>query len=561
MDAIKNEMSEFIIDHPESYCRFCYLNKDLQSIFPSNGEANLRIIVLLQDLVNITLTIDQDFPSAICNQCLLKLEEFETFRTKCRIFSEQIRAKRQQNMDRILSIVKNESIDSDCEERRQPLCFDESFAKTELELECVTEAFVKNEPYIENELSLSSSSPAPQTKNKIRKTGKSIIARMKKKSVTDLKRDKRKNEHKDYRCKICDQFFINKESINFHLKKHMDTVNLRCCYCSKTFSSTYALSQHAITSYILKSFPCQYCDIYFPTKEKLFAHEFYCDKDVPENESQADRNITKAEKCSLCPSKSFDTLHSLQAHMTLHEAKFNCEKCGVDLPSAVLLERHYERYHSQGAKLIASTVTCEPCQRTFIDASAYRSHHTRFHDDQQHSVSRKLDEDKPYECDNCQKRFWSINTIRYHVLVHRQYRDCNLCTESFRSKKELRDHKLFYHPVACEFCSRTFYSEMACRSHCNMIHGMVQVRQLARDTGRVCFSWRKISYKCATCELEYDKFQMLKNHYSKMHSKSKLMIKCTYCNKNSASRIGYVGHLIGNCGQTPKKLRTGSTKI
>ncbi|XP_058831987.1 uncharacterized protein LOC131690314 isoform X2 [Topomyia yanbarensis] len=103
-----NEILDCVIEQPESYCRFCYLDRDLKPIFPSSGEPNHRIIDLLRNLVNITLTVKQDFPSAICHQCLVKLEEFYAFQQKCQIISEKIRERRLQYEEKTLPVVKNE---------------------------------------------------------------------------------------------------------------------------------------------------------------------------------------------------------------------------------------------------------------------------------------------------------------------------------------------------------------------------------------------------------------------------------------------------------------------
>lgn len=358
-------------------------------------------------------------------------------------------------------------------------------------------------------------------------------------------------EQKDYRCRACLRFFTDKDSMNIHLRTHIDTLNVRCLHCSRSFDTLQGLMSHTIQNYILTSFACQHCDVLFKTKETLVAHELYCEKDKSKYQTIEQ---PKAFQCDQCP-KSYDSNPTLQKHKLLHNPKLVCDKCGTDFQYEFKLKNHYERYHLNGAEKLDSVVQCQLCERSFVDASAYRSHLTGFHQNEQIQQIRKLDEDKLYECDHCGKSFWSINTIRYHVLVHRQFRDCDQCSKSYRSRQELRDHKLFAHPVRCLFCPMTFFSKKSCRSHSTKKHGMVQIKLLAENS-TVKYEWRKLVFKCASCEQDYEFYRELKDHYGKMHSGAKPLIKCSYCEKRiSSSRIGYLSHVTGNCGQTPRKVK------
>ncbi|EAT45929.1 AAEL002830-PA, partial [Aedes aegypti] len=395
-------------------------------------------------------------------------------------------------------------------------------------------------------------------------------------------------EQKDYRCRACLRFFTDKDSMNIHLRTHIDTLNVRCLHCSRSFDTLQGLMSHTIQNYILTSFACQHCDVLFKTKEtlkdkskyqtieqpkafqcdqcpksydsnptlqkhkllhnpkllyecdhcgkrfwsintiryhvlvhrqfrdcdqcsksyrsrqelrdhKLFAHPvrclfcpmtFFSKKSCRSHSTKKHGMSPKPHQCELCP-KSFDSARRLYCHALLHEGKFACSKCGTNFHTPTNLKKHNDRYHSNGVDEITTIVKCEPCQRTFVDASAYRSHHTRIHQHETDQNARKLDEDKPFECDHCGKRFWSINTIRYHILVHRQYRDCDQCSESFRSVKELKKHKLTTHPEKCQFCPKKYFSKKACRSHSNKAHGMIQVKLLAKN-GTVTYQWRPL---------------------------------------------------------------------
>ncbi|XP_019554994.3 zinc finger protein 62 homolog [Aedes albopictus] len=539
---------------PESYCQFCYATEDLIPVFPvtaDNAPQQERIVDLVYQLVGIQLTDLDKFPSSICGGCLFKLEEFDHFRRKCLVYRDEIlRASPSWEVpSSAVLYLKSESME-----------------KSEASVNWSSDG---NEgPTLPNEEREPVNSKIPRfswqdkepPNSKIprfswAKTGRTGPLMQKLNKLRGVKNKKPKRnliEKKDYRCRACLRFFTDKDSINTHLRTHLDTVNVRCLNCSRGFDTVQGLMFHSMSEYILSSFTCQHCDVLFKSKEELVTHELYCELDHSKYETT---EAPKAHQCPQCP-KSYDKRHTLESHMLLHDPKLVCHECGTDFHSEYKLKNHYERYHSNGTAKLASVVKCQLCQRVFVDASAYRSHLTGFHQAEQSEQMRQLDDDdKLYECDHCGKRFWSINTIRYHVLVHRLYRDCDQCPEYFRSQQELRDHKLAAHPVKCPFCPKEFFAKKPCRSHATKKHGMVQIKLLAEDAG-VTYEWRKLVFKCASCEQDYEFYRELKDHYGKMHPGARVLIKCSYCEKHiSSSRIGYLSHVTGNCGQTPRKVK------
>ncbi|KXJ74187.1 hypothetical protein RP20_CCG014165 [Aedes albopictus] len=539
-------LKHFKIEVPEpplaesgSYCQFCYSAENLTPILPASNDSQRHIVALLDTLINVKLNMEK--PSAICKLCITKISEFDYFRSKCSIYSNAIEQSHYNEYQNASSeYIKSESVL-------------ETFERSN-----VIEQKEPNNDVVDipkkDSVRVSNTKPSSNNKPQFIKTGRTGPLMRKLNKLRGIKSNTSKkivSEHIDYRCRICLQFFIDKDSMSFHLRNHIDSHNVRCMNCSKTFYTLQGLMAHAMRSYILTTFSCQHCDVLFKTKEELFAHELYCEQDKSKYQTV---DIAKAYQCSKCP-KSYDSHLRLQAHLPLHDVKIVCDKCGTDFSSEKKLKNHNERYHSKGADKIASVVKCELCHRTFVDASAYRSHLTGLHQIKDDHLSRKLDEDRLYECDHCDKRFWSINTIRYHVLVHRHYRDCDQCSESYRSRQELRDHKLAAHPVQCPFCPKTFFSKTSCRSHASKKHGMVQIKLLATD-GNVTYEWRRLVFKCASCEQDYEYFRELSDHNKKMHPGVKIQIKCCFCERHiSSSRIGYLGHVTGNCGQTPKKVK------
>nr|XP_029716615.1 zinc finger protein 624 [Aedes albopictus] len=516
--SIKVEVPDPPLAEPEFYCRFCYSTEELVSIFPAKGDPHQQVIDLLKQLTTIELTVLDDLPSAICSQCCSKLEEFDHFRKQCLVHYEE--TKRARLTEKVASVEQEE----DTTAQQHEMDVEQGGLSSMIDVESV-----KVEPI-------------PVEVPSIKKTSK---------SVKQLKKE-RSSQLRDYRCRICLLFLTSKDAIKNHLHSHIDVERLQCLHCSKLFRNRQGLDTHMRTCYILSSFMCQNCDLLFNTKEELCVHEngSNCVTDVSNRETEPPRLY----QCELCP-KSFSTAKQLSNHKPVHSGAYACDKCGSNFHSSSSLKNHIERYHSLGLDEISTIVRCEPCQQTFVDATAYRGHCSRIHQHENDQKPPQLQKGKPFECDHCGKRFWSINTIRVHVQVHRQYRDCNQCSESFRTVQQLKKHKLIAHPEKCPFCPKKYSCKQACRSHCNVIHGMIQIKLLDEHQA-ITYEWRKLMFKCAVCDKDYETFRDLKGHYEKKHPGDKVLIKCVYCQKHtSASKIGYAGHVTGNCGQTPKKLK------
>nr|XP_029716610.1 transcription factor Ouib-like [Aedes albopictus] len=553
LPTVKIEVPDPPTGEPESYCRFCYSAERLVSIFPATGNPHQRVIDLLKQLTSIKLNVLDDFPSAICGGCFVKLEEFDLFRRQCIVYHDETKRLRiSAKACTFMVSLEREKVPNSIEGSTADLEHNTDVGREELssiidlqsiKVESIHAQVTSTEEAIENKPQVPSA--------KTSQTGRRLN-RQENLKETKGKTKECNSQLKDYRCRICLQFFTNKDAINSHLLgSHTNVKKLQCLNCSKIFRGSQGLNVHVRKCYTLTSFACQHCDVLVKSKNELAAHESSCEQDRSKHPTP---ETPKPHPCDFCP-KSFDSARQLYSHALLHEGKFACAKCGTNFHTPLNLKRHNERYHAHGMDELSTIVKCEPCQRTFVDASAYRSHHTRIHRQETDKDTRKLDEDKPFECDHCGKRFWSINTIRYHILVHRQYRDCDQCSESFRTVQQLKKHKLTAHPVKCQFCPKKYFSRKACRSHSNRTHGMIQVKLLAKN-GTVTYKWRKLVFKCAVCELDYEIFRDLKDHFDRKHPEEKTQIKCSYCEKHiSSSRIGYVGHVTGNCGQTPKKLK------
>ncbi|KAL1394606.1 hypothetical protein pipiens_000346, partial [Culex pipiens pipiens] len=185
---------------------------------------------LVEQLTNITLTEAEDSPSAICGACLRKLFEFNQFRQRCKMYSNEIRKRRLDSANNVILEIEDTSEQSDVEVRKL--------------------SPVKKTPKCEQK-PLKQAKPRMQPK--IAKNRASLMAKLYKSKRKNAKCAQQSPEEREFRCKICRQSFTDKESINLHMKKHVDAVNLKCRNCSATSETLQGLIQHAIQNYILAS--------------------------------------------------------------------------------------------------------------------------------------------------------------------------------------------------------------------------------------------------------------------------------------------------------------------
>jgi len=76
---------------------------------------------------------------------------------------------------------------------------------------------------------------------------------------------------------------------------------------------------------------------------------------------------------------------------------------------------------------------------------------------------------KGYPCNNCNKRFSSLWSLKRHVKTYnpKQPYTCDLCNKNFLRLHHLREHEMAHprEPYVCEYCNRTFLRERFLKTH------------------------------------------------------------------------------------------------
>lgn len=213
-------------------------------------------------------------------------------------------------------------------------------------------------------------------------------------------------------CRICDRYFLNRSQLlNHDIKKHNSKV---------------------------KHLACNECEFKTTHKSYMFKHR---------------RQHTGGPyKCTVCD-KKFLTSLSHKRHEKVHENKYMCKECGVNMPSNSLLEIHVMSKHSEDRGLECSK--CEYQPPTIADLRR----HMRVHS-----------EDRPFECPECDSKFKSKANLFLHMGVHSGSTPskCTICDSNFNNNVSLRKHLPVHNGqelFTCSQCNSKFSKSYLLKNH------------------------------------------------------------------------------------------------
>uniref|UniRef100_A0A8D2DR84 C2H2-type domain-containing protein n=1 Tax=Sciurus vulgaris TaxID=55149 RepID=A0A8D2DR84_SCIVU len=164
------------------------------------------------------------------------------------------------------------------------------------------------------------------------------------------------------------------------------------------------------------------------------------------------------------------------------EHHFACKECGDTFRLKVLLVQH-QRVHSE-----EKGWECGDCGKVFRGVSEFNEHRkshltaepkpgpSRAQDDVVEKREQMEREAKPFECEECGKRFKKNAGLSQHLRVHSREKpfDCEECGRSFKANTHLFRHQKLHtseKPFACKSCSRDFLDRQELLKHQRMHTG------------------------------------------------------------------------------------------
>ncbi|CAL6275080.1 unnamed protein product [Bathycoccus prasinos] len=136
--------------------------------------------------------------------------------------------------------------------------------------------------------------------------------------------------------------------------------------------------------------------------------------------------------------------------------------------------RKEEPTFRKGSKRKRTQHECDVCEKVFRYPSKLVSH-TRTRDRTNVIHMRIHTNEKPYECDFCERHFSQLGTLQNHVRIHTNEKpyECEVCERCFRESSTLKVHMRIHtneKPYECEACEMKFRQSSNFRRHMRTQH-------------------------------------------------------------------------------------------
>lgn len=172
-------------------------------------------------------------------------------------------------------------------------------------------------------------------------------------------------EKGSFECEICKQFWLDKTSLDLHIKfKHGRDSEYPCELCKTFWPDKTSLDFHIKLKHSKpQEYPCEVCGKIFPNLSRINQHKKIHDEIFPFS-------------CDVCH-KSFKKRNCLNRHKKTHTGArdYLCKVCGKTYTLASSLERH-SLVHKGAPPFVCSYSLC---REAFYDRSTLRKHMIRKH--------------------------------------------------------------------------------------------------------------------------------------------------------------------------------------
>ncbi|XP_046408048.1 zinc finger protein 239-like isoform X1 [Ischnura elegans] len=367
-------------------CRLCLCKCDnLVEIFVLGECHGYYAAEVIQDLLQIEVSLVDGFPQCVCAECLDKLTDFKVFKDKClksrSTFQQMLQRKIEQAEQKDLQDVQVDVLPMVCSIKEEP-------QESEIvEIPVEPEVSINEEP---NEVLDIGGEHGPGVES-LHSGG-----------TVDKTNGSRKSDvggGRQHACGTCSMSFARKDDLSRHVRSHSGERPYSCSLCHKTFTQSFNLDRHVRAHGSERPHACGECSKAFVDSGDLTKH----------------MRVHTGEKpytCTVC-CKAFSKSCNLNRHVLTHTGQklYSCDVCCKAFSGSDHLRVHM-RVHS-GER----PYSCNACPKAFAQSSDLKSH-VRTHTGE-----------RPYKCSVCAKAFTQSSNLDRHMLIHKSVKDEKLNKE------------------------------------------------------------------------------------------------------------------------------------
>ncbi|CAL8083940.1 unnamed protein product [Orchesella dallaii] len=233
----------------------------------------------------------------------------------------------------------------------------------------------------------------------------------------------------------------NNSDPDFDLPSEEEEEDLMCFTCKKVLSRASSLEAHR--------------RLYHPETPKVVHNCPTCGKPC------LSRDHIKTHGWTHLSGEEKELAISRGEQPTSYQRRFQCELCPNRFKTPADLQRHQETVH---VPIEERRELCPICGGSFANL---QGHIERVHE--------TTEEDKKHVCFVCEKRFLTLQALRFHRVVHDGKREwkCDLCPREFAQEVQLKKHKdshLNIRRFQCQHCESAFTSNSNLKRHSEIYH-------------------------------------------------------------------------------------------
>ncbi|XP_055642046.1 uncharacterized protein LOC129778893 [Toxorhynchites rutilus septentrionalis] len=326
-------------NNPTRFCRLCFSEKSIHWVIRTSGtEVDKPFIRTIGDCLGIWLTLDEDFPCAVCRACSATLEKIVEFREQCRKCDAALRKKRHEEPNAMVMFYDYPEGRVFMNGKAQP-------------------SSVRNDPDFELE-------PAGQNKQQPRPL----------KQANPLQPNKDRSLLKSKKAKELKRYFESYAIWKTKLMASKDDDEMTVVAPEATEHLTNKVkrdsgrstAQTLMRRNLLDRTKCCLCKRECRTAASLKKH------------FQAKH---RKLQCPKCAGRTFGSYSLLMQHMMRHQSDhwlLSCEKCGIQFVTVQEYESHRKNKDCWDQALMCE---CEHCGRKFSRRGRYIFHLKRLHPD------------------------------------------------------------------------------------------------------------------------------------------------------------------------------------